>query len=172
MPGWWVSHVQHRSGRKHICKVHCFMYHTTRFLKQASIFTMGDLLPKTANINQENNALPGSPSLWQALKNRLKPFGGVVIAWISEYLYQSCEPGQWITAVEWFMAFYAASESQKWKMYRPDILEKMSHHSLWIPVGLIILVLKRRLYIKADHLLWTWETTLLFHSMDEEYWYF
>lgn len=51
------------------------------------------------------------------------------------------------------MAFYAASESQKWKMYRPDILEKMSHHSLWIPVGLIILVLKRRLYIKADHLL-------------------
>lgn len=51
------------------------------------------------------------------------------------------------------MAFYAAPESQKVEDVRAWHFRKMSHHSLWIPVGFIILVLKRRrLYMKADHL--------------------
>jgi len=53
------------------------------------------LLPKIASINQENNALAGSPSLWQALKNHLKSFfGGVGTALMSEYLYQEYESQQ------------------------------------------------------------------------------
>lgn len=70
------------------------MYCTIQFLKEASIFTAGDLLPKIANIHQENNALARSPSLLQALKNNLKFFGGVGTALISEYLYQAYESGQ------------------------------------------------------------------------------
>lgn len=80
-------------------------------------------------------------------------FWGVGAALISEYLYQAHESVQWITAAEWFMTFYGAPESQKVEDVQAWHFRKMSHHSLWIPVGFIILVLeRRRLYIKADHL--------------------